>query len=147
MLFKVKTSTKIIIALLLTSASVGAYFVLKNPNKNKKRLLVDNPEFNTVNNFSAITVSKQLYEAMRNTGTDEDIVFETLTGLSENQFRLVINAFGLKPYNTVLGNQKTLIGSDVFGYKLPKHGLKSWLKNELSNEKYKLLKINFPKYL
>lgn len=88
--------------------------------------------------FDSKSVAETLHEAMKNTGTDEDMVFEALTGISPVEFASVIKAFGYRLYNTYTGTSYMAVN---------KYPLKTWLKEELSESDYKTLKNNFPKQL
>ena len=138
-----KKSTKIIGSILIAGTLVGAFFInrMGNSGSPKVGLLPDDPEKGGLA-FNPKLIASQLYEAMKSSGTDEDLVFETLTNVNQNQFGLVVKAFGLKPYNRYTGNQM-----GVIGISLPKIPLKSWLKEELSSSMYKELRYKYPKYL
>ena len=88
--------------------------------------------------FDAKSVADTLHEAMKSAGTDEDMIFEALTGISAMQFASVIKAFGYRLYNTYTGTSYMAVN---------KYPLKTWLKEELSESDYKTLKNNFPKQL
>jgi hypothetical protein len=138
-----KTRTKIIGGAILIGTVAGIIYL--NGKKNtphKGRYLDDNPESNAIIIFDPKLTAQKLYEAMKTAGTDEDYIFETLTGVSQTQFGAVIKAFGLKTYNSITGNQYGVIGTT-----LPKRDLKYWLKNELEDNQYKLLRTKYPNYL
>lgn len=98
------------------------------------------------NSFNAKEIATVLYDAMKEanfTNTDKrKTIFTTLTGVSQAQFSWVIKAFGSKYYNTLTGNTYFALWQTPV-----KHPLKVWLKEELSDSDYKLLKSNYPKYL
>ena len=71
-------------------------------------------------------------------GTDETKIFEALTDVSQSQFGLINKAFGLKNYNSIVG-YNTIGGS--------KSSLKTWLREELNDADYSLLRKKFPIYL
>ncbi|MDL2143573.1 MULTISPECIES: hypothetical protein [Flavobacterium] len=134
----------IIVTASVVILGLGAYFLTKT-NKNGKSLLgsnkkyIDEGDVNLVPVFSASQKVALLYEAMnRYSGTDETLIFETLTGVSQAQFGLISKTFGLKNYNRVLGY------NTIGGSKLP---LKTWLKEELNDADYSLLRKKFPSYL
>lgn len=137
-----KKSTKIIGGAILLATIIGVWLISKKPTLKKGHYLDDNPETGISIQFNPKTIANQLHEAMRSLGTDEDLIFESLTGLSQTQFGSVVKAFGLKPYNKYTGNQMGVIGVN-----LPKLGLKTWLKNELSDKQFKTLRYKFPNYL
>jgi hypothetical protein len=134
----------IIIGVSVVVLGVGAYFLTKT-NKNGKSILggkkkfIDEGDINTAPIFSAKQKVSLLYEAMnRYSGTDETLIIETLTGVTQAQFGAVNKLWGLKNYNTFLGY------NTVGGSKLP---LKNWLREELNDEYYSLLRKKFPLYL
>lgn len=134
----------IIIGVSVVALGVGIYFLTKT-NKNGKSILggkknfIDEGDINQVSVFSAKQKAGLLYEAMnRYTGTDENLIIETLTGVTQAQFGAINKLWGLKNYNTILGY------NTVGGSKLP---LKTWLREELNNEYYALLRKKFPLYL
>lgn len=137
-----KTKTKIIGGVILLGTITGIILFNKKSTPQKGKYLDDNPENNLTIVFNPKLVAQKIYEAMKTTGTDEDYIFENLTGVSQTQFAAVIKAFGLKPYNSLTGNQYGVIGTT-----LPKRDLKYWLKKELSDKQYKLLRTKFPNYL
>lgn len=96
--------------------------------------------------FNAKEIATVLYDAMKEanfTNTDKrKTIFTTLTGVSQAQFSWVIKAFGSRYYNTLTGNTYFALWQSPV-----KHPLKVWLKEELSDSDYKLLKSNYPKYL
>lgn len=123
---------------------LGVYFLTKT-NKNGKSVLggnnkyIDEGDINLVPAFSASQKVALLYDAMnRYSGTDETLIFETLTGVTQAQFGLIQKAFGLKNYNRILGY------NTIGGTNLP---LKTWLKEELNDADYSLLRKKFPLYL
>lgn len=123
---------------------LGVYFLTKT-NKNGSSILggskkyIDEGDVNTIPAFSPTQKVALLYDAMnRYTGTDENLIFETLTGVTQVQFGLIQKAWGLKNYNRLLGY------NTIGGTKLP---LKTWLKEELSEQDYNLLRKRFPVYL
>lgn len=123
---------------------LGVYFLTRT-NANGKSVLggnkkyIDEGDINTVPAFSASQKVALLYDAMnRYNGTDETLIFETLTGVTQAQFGLINKAFGLKNYNRILGY------NTIGGTKLP---LKTWLKEELNDSEYSLLRKKFPLYL
>lgn len=137
-----KTRTKIIGGIIIAGTIAGVVLLTKKNTSHKGKYLDDNPENYATIIFDPKLVAQKLYEAMRTTGTDEDYIFDTLTGVTQPQFSAVIKSFGLKPYNSLTGNQYGIIGTT-----LPKRDLKYWLKNELSEKQYKLLRTKFPNYL
>lgn len=92
-------------------------------------------------NFNAQKVADDLYQAMKDFLHDRPKVKSILSGVNEPEFALVIQKFGSKPYNTSLGNEVALPWVP-----LPKHDLKSWLKNEMGPE-YEVLRLKYPNIL
>jgi hypothetical protein len=134
----------IIIGVSVVVLGVGVYFLTKK-NKNGKSILgskktfIDEGDINSAPTFSAKQKVALLYEAMnRYTGTDETLIVETLTGVSQAQFGAINKLWGLKNYNKILGYNA------IGGSKLP---LKTWLREELNDEYYILLRKKFPLYL
>lgn len=91
----------------------------------------------TTSTFNAKNVAETLYEAMKGIGTDESAIFNVLANVSEAQFKLVVDSFGLRIYNTFTGT--TTWGSP--------HPLKTWLKEELASKEYGVLRLKYPNYL
>jgi hypothetical protein len=134
----------IIIGVSVVVLGFGTYFLTKT-NKNGKSILggkkkfIDEGDINIAPVFSPNQKASLLYEAMnRYTGTDETLIVETLTGVTQAQFGAINKLWGLKNYNTLLGY------NTVGGSKLP---LKRWLREELNDEYYNLLRKKFPLYL
>jgi hypothetical protein len=98
------------------------------------------------NSFNAKEIATVLYDAMKEanfTNTEKrKTIFTTLTGVSQAQFSWVIKAFGSRYYNSLTGNTYFALWQTPV-----RHPLKVWLKEELSDNDYKLLKSNYPKYL
>lgn len=121
------------------------FFAIAQANKDKKGNAFLNQGTDT-ESFNAKEIATILFDAMKEanfTNTEKrKTIFTTLTGVSQAQFSWVIKAFGSRYYNTLTGNT-------YFGlWQTPvKHPLKVWLKEELSDSDYKLLKSNYPKYL
>lgn len=115
-------------------AGLGILYLLfgnKNTNGTPDPAVTGNP----ATTFDARNIAEGLYDAMNRLGTDENSVIEILKPVSPGQFMLVAKAFGLKPYNTWLGN-------DV-GLWLNSFPLKTWLKNEVSAADYAILKSKY----
>jgi hypothetical protein len=134
----------IIVTASVVILGLGIYFLTKS-DKNGNSVLggnkkyIDEGDVNLVPAFSASQKVALLYDAMNSyKGTDETLIFETLTGVTQAQFGLIQKAFGLKNYNRILGY------NTIGGTNLP---LKTWLKEELSQSDYALLRKKFPLYL
>ncbi|MEN2415538.1 hypothetical protein [Flavobacterium mesophilum] len=115
------------------------YFIFRN--KDEKFDPTGNPDYIPPQPiFSAKNIAQTLYEAMKDSGTEEDAIFEALKTVTQAQFTQVVEAFGKKPYNTTTGNQYNF---NPFS-DLPKLDLKTWLKEELSVKDYAVLKMKYP---
>lgn len=135
---------KVIIGVSVLVFGLGVFFLTKK-NKNGKSVLggdtkyIDEGDVNLIPLFSASQKANVLYNAMNiYNGTDEQTMIEELTGVSQNQFGLISKAFGLRNYNRYLGY------NTIGGTKLP---LKTWLREELNDADYNLLRKKFPMYL
>lgn len=135
---------KVIIGVSVLVFGLGVFFLTKK-NKNGKSVLgggtkyIDEGDVNLIPLFSASQKANVLYNAMNiYTGTDEQTMIEELTGVSQNQFGLISKAFGLRNYNRYLGY------NTIGGTQLP---LKTWLREELNDADYNLLRKKFPMYL
>lgn len=90
--------------------------------------------------FNAKSVSLSLYDAMKESGTEEEAILEALKTVNQSQFAQVSAAFGNRYYNTLTGNQYSL--NPFSG--LPKLPLKTWLNEELSVKDYAILRNKYP---
>lgn len=93
--------------------------------------------------FNAKNVASSLYEAMKDSGTDEETILEVLKTVNQAQFAQVVTAFGRLSYNKTLGNQYNVNPLEA----LPKVDLKGWLYNELSTKDYAILRSKYPSIL
>lgn len=141
----ITTKKKIIVGVSILVFTVGIYFLTKKGKNGtsiigpKKPKYIDEGDINSVPIFSASQKVTLLYEAMNKyNGTDETKIFEALTDVSQSQFGLINKAFGLKNYNSIVG-YNTIGGS--------KSSLKTWLREELNDADYSLLRKKFPIYL
>ena len=130
----------------VTVAGLGILlFAITQANKDKNGNAYLNQGIDT-ESFNAKEIATALYDAMKEanfTNTEKrKTIFITLTGISQAQFSWVIKAFGNRYYNTLTGNTYFAIWQTPV-----KHPLKVWLKEELSDSDYKLLKSSYPKYL
>lgn len=101
---------------------------------------VTNP---ATSSFNAKNIADNLLLAMREGGTDEDVIISELKNVSQTQFALIVKAFGRQQYNATLGNQYNVIPFT----QLPFVDLKGWLKSELSLQEYTNLRRKYPNYL
>ena len=97
----------------------------------------------TTSSFNAKNIADNLYNAMRESGTDEDVIISELKNVSQPQFALIVKSFGRKQYNDTTGNQYNYIPFT----QLPLVDLKGWLKSELSLQEYTNLRRKYPQYL
>lgn len=81
--------------------------------------------------------ANKLMSAMENPGTDEQAIFETLAGMTHNDFAMISDAFGMKYYDKVLGTEGGWLLND-------KYDLTSWLRFELSNSELEHLQQIMP---
>ena len=90
--------------------------------------------------FNAKNVANGLYQAMKDSGTEEEAILEILKTVNPIQFAQVVTAFGSLPYNATTGNQYNF---NPFS-SLPKVNLKGWLVEELSLRDYTILRNKYP---
>ncbi|MBB1193558.1 hypothetical protein DNC80_07730 [Flavobacterium sp. SOK18b] len=93
--------------------------------------------------FNAKNVANGLYQAMKDSGTEEEAILEVLKTVTQSQFAQVVTAFGSLPYNATTGNQYSF---NPFS-PLPKVNLKGWLIEELSLKDYTILRNKYPYHL
>lgn len=128
-------------------AGLGLIYLIvskKNDNSGSAQDPTGNGSYTpTVPVFNAQNVATALFEAMKDIGTEEEVILEVLKYVNQAQFAQVVTAFGNRYYNTVTGNQYTL---NPFGT-LPKLPLKTWLKEELSAQDYAVLRSKYPNSL
>lgn len=97
-----------------------------------------------VNNtaFDAKKVSNNIYSYVKDVVSDEAALLNELTRINQQQFGLVVKAFGKKAYNLFSGNSYFLMWQTPTYY-----DLKTILKSELSSKDYALYKQKYPMYL
>jgi hypothetical protein len=141
----VSTKKKIIVGVSILVFLTGVYLLTKKGKDGtsvlgpKKPKYIDEGDINLVPVFSAKQKVSILYDAMNKyNGTDETLIFETLTDVTQSPFGLINKTFGLKNYNRILGY------NTIGGTNLP---LKTWLREELNDADYNLLRKKFPIYL
>lgn len=128
-------------------AGVGLLYLIVS-NKNDNSGSVQDPTGNSgyipvIPVFNAQKVATALWEAMKDRGTEEEVILEVLKYVNQNQFAQVIIAFGKLNYNPVTGDQ---VNYNPFG-SLTKYDLKFWLKEELSAQEYAILRSKYPNSL
>jgi hypothetical protein len=122
---------------------IGGYYMFKGSNGSGDGVdPTGNGGTTTPYVFNAQKVANELFNAMRYSGTDEELIIESLSKVTKAQFALVFKAFGKHEYNVDLGNQNSFVWET-----LPKEDLKKWLFEELSDTDYKILKLKYPNYL
>lgn len=89
--------------------------------------------------FNAGKVANDLWRAMKDMGTDEEAIFQTLVPVTPAQFVKVVQAFGKAGYNRNTGT--------VSGIWLDELTLPEWLREELSTTDYNKLKVKYPNSL
>lgn len=89
--------------------------------------------------FNAKDAAEKLYNAMRESGTDEKAIMQVFQTVSVQNFIKVYAAFGKRSYNDQLGNQYNF---NPF-FNLPLHNLSYWLKSELSGSSFETLRIKY----
>jgi len=119
---------------------IGGYYLFYNPNDPTGS--ATDPTIDNGAVFNAFNTATAIYEAMKDSGTDEDTVISLLKTVSKTQFAEVFKAFGKLPYNTTTGNQYFAM------WETPtKYDLKKWLFEELSTTEYNNLRRKYPNYL
>jgi hypothetical protein len=124
-------------------AYVG-YQYLKKDEPPKLNENPDQPK-STINEVQALAIADRLYAAMvimsvTEGGTDEDAIYEALTGLTYNDFVKVYEAFGRRQYSKYWGNEGDPLTSD-------KHHLVTWLTNELEPPEIRAIEKIIPNLL
>lgn len=94
-------------------------------------------------NFNASKIANDLYDLMSGWFTSDTDILAILQEITTPaQFGQVVQKFGSNQYNS---QQGTTIGLPFID--LPKRNLPYWLKNELSDQAYAVLKKKYPQYL
>lgn len=88
----------------------------------------------TMSALEAAAAAQSLYGAMKDPGTEEDVIFQTLESLTYNDFVKVSDAFGKKYYNETLGVEGGSLFDDEFS-------LFEWLHFELEPEEFAQIKL------
>ena len=89
--------------------------------------------------FNASKVAEAIYDAMKESGTNEIKIVNALKSVTLEQYKLVAQKFGKQSYNKTLGNQYNF---NPFS-SLPLEPLQVWLENELSDEQYNILSLKY----
>lgn len=127
----------------LAAAGIVGYLIVTSRDRGSG--YGDDPTGNNVSPNTPIVVFnsknavQKLYDAMREIGTDEKAIMQVFQGVSVSNFPKVYKDFGLRSYNSVLGNQYRF---NPF-FSLPLENLAVWLENELSNSSFETLRIKY----
>lgn len=100
----------------------------------------ENENSPVIDMVTAKTKAEQLFNAMRHPGTDEDTIYDVLSGVNFNDFVMISNAFGKRYYDKFLG----VDGGWPLNDKLSLH---EWLLQELSNGELQDLESYMPNVL
>ncbi|MFL0108130.1 hypothetical protein [Tenacibaculum maritimum] len=86
----------------------------------------------SISDVEAKSIAEGLYNSMSGFGTDEDTIFDLLSGISSANFSKVYNAFGERYYWHELG---VWTDDSIFsnGHKIDLFG---WLRSELSSSEF-----------
>lgn len=87
-----------------------------------------------ISEAEANTKAEQLFQAMNVfSGTDEEVIYNILRGVSKVDYNMIYNSFGLRYYNTILGEgSPSWLGSLM--------DLNMWLVHELTTKELEELK-------
>jgi hypothetical protein len=96
--------------------------------KELKNLDIDRNQL-TITDSDAILISQQLMACMDQWGTDSQGIIRLLKGKNRNDLLLIIQTFGIQPYNG-LGRSQWV---DKYLYEIDLN-LQGWLSSELSGE-------------
>lgn len=103
----------------------------------KKIFNKTNIGFNTtISNNTAKIKADNLHDAMKDYGTDETMITLTLINLTSDDFDKIYNEFGYRPYESIQGIGMDYVGIDT--------NLIGWLRAEISEEEYSLIRLMFP---
>ena len=123
------------------------YLLTRTKQESGSSNVFDNTPLPNGTLFNAKSIAELLYDAMKDSGTDEASIFNALQGVDESRFIAVSNAFGRRSYNETLGNQYNLPPWFPGYSPLPLLPLKTWLKTELSKQNYETLRLKYPNSL
>lgn len=126
----------------IVAVSGVAYVGYKFLKKDELPKLNTNPKFppSGLSDAQAKIIAERLYAAMQGVGTDEVAIKNALSGLSENDFVKVYEAFGKRQYSLFWGNVGDPLTSS-------NHHLITWLTNELNQDDVKQLQKIIPNLL
>lgn len=135
-----KTKKIVLIAAGAVAAGTILYFVLRKKTDSTGEECDPTGNGGNCNQVDPSLVADQLYDAMKESGTDEQAILLALKNVNKTMFDQVIQKFGKQSYNKLLGNQ---IRINPFS-SLPLEPLQVWLKNELTTSEYSKLKLKYP---
>jgi hypothetical protein len=122
----------------LAGVTVGGYYAYSYFNDSNLVIQEDRSlEPTKLEKLDAQNIAESLFKAMSNPGTDEQIIYDLLNGLTYNDFAKISTAFGKRYYSQTLGTE----GGSLFGTNA---GLFEWLTFELSNDDMKQLEKIIP---
>ncbi|MFY0481664.1 hypothetical protein ACI6PS_03590 [Flavobacterium sp. PLA-1-15] len=129
------------IAIAVVAAILIGYFVLNKEDDSgyQSDPTGNNPDPNNPTVFNPSLAAERLYDAMKESGTDENAVMAVLQTVSVSNMKAVFGKFGKRSYNKQLGNQLNF--SPFFS--LPLEPLNVWFKEELSSKSYETIRIKY----
>lgn len=129
---------------LITTAAVVLYILFsKDTSEEYEQEISGSGSSSAAGGLNVTDLAQKLHDAMKYTGTKEEVIFDVLTNIDERQFQLIAKRFGKRAYNSLLGNQTRI---NPFA-ELPKLTLKEWFKHELTESEYKTLQAKYPNSL
>lgn len=138
-----KTKKIVLIAAGTVLAGTILYFVLRKKTESTGGKCDPTGNGGNCNQIDPEAVAEKLYNAMKESGTDEEAILFALKNVNASQFVQVMQKFGKRSYNKTLGNQ---IRINPFS-PLPLEPLDVWLKNELTSSEYNKLKTKYSQQL
>jgi hypothetical protein len=106
--------------------SVGGYYVYKQITDPNLGINEDKSQApSNLTKLEAQNRAEKLFKAMKDFGTYEEVILNTLNGLTFNDFVKISDAFGVRYYSKVLGAEGGWLLDD-------KYGLYEWLSFELT---------------
>ncbi len=135
-----------LIGLSVVAVGVGGFLLFSKPKgrtgNGSNNNYLDSEDVVNQDYFNPKSVANDLYQFMNeyslDGGTNEGGIYEALSLLTQTQFKKIIDAFGKRNYNKLLGRDAP------FG---ELRTLPQWLKLDLNDSEYKQLRQKFPKYL
>ena len=136
-----------LIGLSVVAVGVGGFLLFSKPkgkstSSGSNGNYLDSEDVVNQDYFNPKSIANDLYQFMNEYslggGTNEGGIYEALSLLTQTQFKKIIDAFGKRNYNKLLGRDAP------FG---ELRTLPQWLKLDLDDSEYKQLRQKFPKYL